>query len=145
MRVGILGRPNDVVVSGAVFTEPNILLDRGAEQNGLLGDHADLLPQPFQIVALEITPVDADPAVEWVIEALDEMETRGLAASRAPDKGHGRARIDPIGDVAQNRYVRSRRVVERHRIELDIANELVWLFAAFRRRVDRWNLNTPTH
>lgn len=50
-----------------------------------------LLPQPFDIVGLDINAVQQHPALQWVVEALDEPHHGGLATATLSDKSNGLA------------------------------------------------------
>ena len=76
MRIGVLGRLNNLLVSCALSAEHNVFFDARAKQDGLLADHADLLPYPFQVVGLDVVAVYQDSSTVRVIEALNELDAR---------------------------------------------------------------------
>src|SRR5205814_4802514 len=97
----------------------NVLADRVAEKDRLLRHDRDLLAERTQRDFADVSPIDAHPTTDRVVEAADEIHERRLAGARRTDERgrlafaeHGRQRFE---------YQRPFAVLEGHRVELDLA------------------------
>ena len=79
--------------------------DGPAEQERLLRDEADRLPEVRPLEVADVDAVDPDRARGRVGEAGDERDQRGLATPRAPDDGRRLAGSRRERDVADDRVL----------------------------------------
>ena len=67
---------------------PDVLLDGSGEENRLLTDDADLIAQPRDVEISDVDTVDLDPAGDGVVEALQQLNGRTLAAAARSHQRH---------------------------------------------------------
>jgi hypothetical protein len=96
-------RAPDVVLVGAGAPEGDVVADRAAEQERLLGDDAHLRAQRARSGVPEVDAVDDDAARRRVVEARDELGERRLARAGRADERDGLARRDDEVDVRSAR------------------------------------------
>ena len=72
----------------------DIVGDRGMEQVLLLGYYAYEVSEIAQSDATDVVLVDGDPALGWVIEPEEQLETGGFSATAFADNGRGGAWFD---------------------------------------------------
>ncbi|MDT4839684.1 hypothetical protein FQZ97_734800 [compost metagenome] len=110
----------DLGLRGAGARIGDVLRQRAVEQHRFLLDDRDLAAQRGLFRLGDVLPVDGDAAVAHVIQALDQLDERGLARSRMPDQPDALARRDAHRElVVQGRAVRA--VAEGHVLEADLA------------------------
>ena len=90
----------------------DILLDGQVEEHRLLAHDAELSAQPVQVELFDVLAVERDRAARRIVEALDELRDRRLAAARAAHKGHALAVLDVESQRLENLGVRPRRIGE---------------------------------
>ena len=82
----------------------DVLLDPHVrEETGLLDDVADLAAQGRGREGLDIGAVDQDPAAGRLVEAVDHLQQRRLAAAGGAEQRHESARLDRQGDIGHGR------------------------------------------
>ena len=91
----------------------------------LLIDNAELFAQPLDVEAGELVVVDENGAVRGIVEALEELHARRLAAAGAADERDRLAGLDLDAERVERVDLRPRRISERHVAELDGAEHLV--------------------
>ena len=136
MGVGVDGGRLYLLVGGVLLAELDVLVDGRAEQNGLLVDDTDVRAQPAQVERLDFLAVDKDRAARRIVEALQQLHTRRLAASAAAHERYGRARLDLETQRVEYGHFGSRRILETNVPELDFADQVVRLVAFARERID---------
>ena len=136
MRIGVLCRLDDLGVGGAIFAEPDILLDCRAEQHRLLIDDRQMSSQPRQLKFLHVRVVDVHRTLDRVVETLQQLHARRLAAAGRADERHRLAGFDLEVDAVEERDIGPRRIVEWHGAKLDVTIELDGPRALVRQRVD---------
>ena len=108
-----LRRPLDLLVRGVEDAERDVLADGGREEEGILGDDADLAPERAARDVADVDAVDEHAALGRVVEARHERGERRLARAGVADqrdrssraRARGRSRAGPAGP----RRSRSRR------------------------------------
>ena len=76
------GGIHDLGIGGVHLAVHDVLLDRAAEQDGLLRHDGDLAVVPLGVELSEVHAVDQHLTAFRVVEALDQREDRRLAAAR---------------------------------------------------------------
>ncbi len=136
-----LGNPQrlpEVLVAGVRGAEPQVLGDRPTEEEGLLRDEPDQLPQVAAAPPTDIRPIDADAAAGHVVQAGDEVHQGGLAGAGGSDDCGGAPGLGRERDVVQHRGRRAR-VSESDVFELDQPGRPFDLLRGLRdRRSGRW-------
>ena len=107
MRIGRLGRGDDLLVARARAPHRDVVAHRSLEQEILLADIADLAAQRRALDRSGALPVDQDFALMDVVEAQDQAHDRRLAAARAADQRGRLAGLGDEADVAQHRLLRA--------------------------------------
>lgn len=139
MRIRHLGRSMHVILAGRLATEQDVLSDGGLKQHGLLADHADVLPQPGEIVLADFRAIDKHSSCLVVVESLQELYAGRFARTRRADDGNCLAVLHVEGEAVEHTHLRSRRVREVNVGELNIANETLAFDARVFITVDaRW-------
>src|SRR5271166_26134 len=119
VRIGRLGRGDDLLLAGARPAHRDIFADRSLEQEILLRDITDLLAQRLQRRGRDVDPVEQDLARVDLIEAEQKAHDGGLAAARAADERHRLASLSHEAHRVQYRLLRP--ITENHVAELDSA------------------------
>lgn len=85
------------------WNSPDIVCDACVEQNGVLRDDADSLPQAGLSDIANILTIDQDPALAFlkVVEAIQETQDRRLARARLAHKSNRGALGDLEGDAIE--------------------------------------------
>src|SRR5687767_15160479 len=94
MSPGGLRGLDDVLEGRGQPAISDILLNRRAQQDGILEHDTDLFPQTSQLYSPDIDAVQEDSALCGVVEAEDQTEQRGLADAAGADDRHGFPRAD---------------------------------------------------
>ena len=94
--------------------------DGVVEQHHVLAHHRQLLTVIVQAVVGDGGAVEQDVAVVAAVEARDQIDQRGLAATRLADEGHGLTGADVQVDVLQRRG-KLRAVGEAQGADIDVA------------------------
>jgi hypothetical protein len=131
------GRPQ-LVVGGVRLAEAEVAGDRAREQEGLLRDQADPIPEVLALDVADVDAVDVERALGDVVEARDQVDERALAAAGAADDRGRPARRDVERDVVQDRVlgagIAELDVPERHRARRRGRGDRLRLVADGRRR-----------
>ena len=99
-------------------------MDRGREQEGVVGDGGRGPTEIAECERADIVAVDAHTARVDVVEARDEPGDRGLAASGGADDGDGLSRFDRGGESAEHGFALTHGVAEMDVVELDAAGRV---------------------
>ena len=67
---------------------PDVFLDSRRKQYRLLADDADLFAQPRDVEISDVNAVDRHAADDWVVEALQKLDGRALAAAARTNQRH---------------------------------------------------------
>ncbi len=110
-------------VGGVGAAVADVLADRAVEQPRVLQNHRELAAQLGAVPVANVHAVDLERARVHVIEALEQLDERGLARARGAHDGHGLAGQGRAGEVVDDRLVR--RVAKAHVVELDKAVALL--------------------
>mmetsp|Transcript_116926 Transcript_116926/g.376136 ORF Transcript_116926/g.376136 Transcript_116926/m.376136 type:complete len:382 (-) Transcript_116926:381-1526(-) len=97
----------------------DVLEDRRREEHRLLTDIPDEATPSSERQHLQVHAVDRHDAGHRIVEALQELDDRGLARAALADEGHLLALVDCQAQALQDLVVRPRRVREPHVLELD--------------------------
>src|SRR5450759_4522749 len=130
-RTSALGGPY-LVVTRRGPPKADVLGDRGAEQERVLRDDADVAAQLGGLPVAHVLTVDEHAAGARVVEARDEVGERGLAAAGMADEGERATGRDVEADSLDHRPVH---VTEVHVVEGDRADGRPAVRAAQRPRV----------
>jgi hypothetical protein len=82
MGIGGPGGLLDLLLRRVWLSVADVIGDRALEEHGLLAHKAQLLAQPLDVERLDVDIVKQDHAALRVVEALDELDDRGLTAAR---------------------------------------------------------------
>ena len=99
--LGALGGALDLRAGGVRAAVGDVVVDGGAEQERVVGDHRDGAAQRGEVDLPHVGAVDAHRAGRDVVEAGEELHERRLAGARPAHEGHGRPRLHDEVDVAQ--------------------------------------------
>ena len=105
MRLGRLGRQDDLLIGGVRLGVADVLAHRAVKELGLLRDDPDLGAQVVAGDLADVGTVQHDaPAVD-VVKAHNEVDERGLTAARVPHNAHHLAGLYLQRDVLQHRLI----------------------------------------
>ena len=121
--VGGPGGALDLLRRRAHLAIGDVRLDRVVEQEGVLGDDRDLVPERGLRVAPNVDAIDEDPALRDVVEARDEVRQGRLAATAHSDERDHLAAPDGQADVLERHLAVL--VAEPDVVELDRLTEIV--------------------
>ena len=85
--VGYFGGRDHLFVSGIQPAETDILHDRVREQESVLQDQAEFMPQVVFADLADIFPIDGDPAGIDLVETRQQVDDGGLAGPGRADQG----------------------------------------------------------
>ena len=102
-----------VLVRGVRSRVGDVVAQRGAEQERVVGHQGDLVAQRLQVHVADVDSVDRDLPLIDVVQAWDEHDQRGLARAGGADHGHRPAGGHVQVDLAEYLGVRAV-VAERH-------------------------------
>lgn len=108
-------------------TMRDIAFDGGCEESRLLRDETDLRTQPLDVQLAEVDAVKTNSALERVVEALDEGNDCRLSGARCTDKSDRLSGGERDGKILDDGNVGTRRVVELHVLQGNLANALLGL------------------
>ncbi len=91
----------------AIHAVGDVFGDGAAEEDGFLGDDADLFAQAFDGELADVDVVDEDLSGGGVEDAWDEGEEGGFAAAVGTDERDGLAELDGEGDAIEGGGVRA--------------------------------------
>mmetsp|Transcript_47370 Transcript_47370/g.88270 ORF Transcript_47370/g.88270 Transcript_47370/m.88270 type:complete len:371 (-) Transcript_47370:394-1506(-) len=114
------GRPLHVFAGGVGGAVEDVLLHRSRKQHRLLPHQADVLAQPAHAELFQRNAVQGDLPLLGVVEALHQLDRRGLAGARRPNQRNGGARLHHKVVPATHRDLRAGGVPEVHVVELDL-------------------------
>ncbi len=117
VRVGRLGRGDDLVAARTRRGVCDVVGDAEREQDRLLQDHGELAAQVRELVRPQVDVVEQDLPLGRIVEAGEQADERGLAGAGGPHYAEPCAPRDITGDVVQDGPVRS--IGERHVAERD--------------------------
>ena len=95
----------ELLVGRPLVTEAQVGGDGPAEQERLLGDEPDALPEHLAIERSDIDAIDEHGALGRVVQARDQVHDGGLAAAGASDDGRGLAGPRLERDGVQHRVL----------------------------------------
>jgi len=72
VTIGCLGGFDNIGLFGSVPAHPDILEYASVEENGLLLDHTDLVPEPLYIQILHVHSLEIYSTGSRIIESLNE-------------------------------------------------------------------------
>ena len=101
------GRALDLLAGGVGTGVGDVVVDRGAEQEGVVVDDGDGAAQAVHLHRAHVGAVDLDRAGADVVEAGQQRHQRRLARSHRTDERHHLAGGDVEVDVAQRRLRRA--------------------------------------
>src|SRR4029079_6510411 len=107
------------VIGRVLVTEAKVAGHGPGEEEGLLRDDPDPLPEVLEGHLAHVEHGALAGAAGRVVEARDEVDQRRLATARAADDGRRLARTGPERDVAPDRLLGTR-VAEFDRVEDDL-------------------------
>jgi len=110
--VGGLGGGHDLLFRRVGLAVKDVLPDTGGEQHRFLRDQPNLLPQPLQLQLSDVHAVEPDGTREGVVEALDELDDRGLPRAALTDEGDRGPRGNREGELGEYGGVRARGIGE---------------------------------
>ena len=120
VRAGLPRRVLDLGLRRAGPAVGDVLGQRAVEQDGLLLHDRDLTAQRGLLRLGDVLSVDQDAAFVDVVQALDQLDERGLARTRMAHQPDALARRDARREMlVQRRVVRA--VAEGHVVEADLA------------------------
>src|SRR5207253_3546768 len=119
VRVRQLRGFDDLLHRGVRHREPDVFRDGRREEQGVLQDDTELVPQIRDLVLPQVDAVQGDRPLGWVEEPDDQARQRGLAGTRRADDTEAHAGGDPERDLAQDQMTRV--IPERHIAERDVA------------------------
>ena len=99
--VGGARRVADLLPGGVEPAVADVLLDRPREEQRLLEDDADLLPQRLELEVAEVDAVDHDAARSRIVEADEQAHQGALAGAGGADDGDPLAGARLEGDVVE--------------------------------------------
>ncbi len=139
VRLGRLGRGDDLLLRRVRPAVGDIGPDRVGEQEAVLHDQADRGAQRVAGHVGDVVPADADRAGLRVVEARQQHGQGGLAGAGRADHGDRLARLDAERKAAQHRL--GRHVAEPDVVEAEAGRvrrefDRVWLVADGGLRVD---------
>jgi len=105
--VGGVGGGHDLLLRRVGLAVKDVLPDAGGEQHRLLAHEADLLAVPFQFESADVHAVEPDGTREGVVEALDELDDRGLPRAALTDEGEGASRGNREGEGVEDSHFRT--------------------------------------
>ena len=79
--IGQTGRPHDLLTGGFGIGESNVFTHSAAEQQGVLGNNADLTTQGIKLNLADVVAIDQDPALARVVETWQELHQGALATA----------------------------------------------------------------
>ena len=95
-RPGGLHGAGDRLGSNAI-AEPDIFLYRPGEEEDVLEDQGDAAAQLLDLKGADVHPVEEDAAPPDLVEALQQLDDRGLARPRGSDDCDRLSRLGPEG------------------------------------------------
>jgi len=75
----------------------DVLLDRGREECGLLGDQADLRAEPLDVKILEVVAIELHNTLSRIVEPFDQAHNGGFARARCANESCGFAGLELDG------------------------------------------------
>ncbi len=122
VRVRRPGRGGYLILRGPGPAVPDVVRHRAREEQRLLGQQGDVVPQGAQGQLAQVDPVEQDPSGIRVAEAQQQPGHGGLAAAAAAGAGH---RQQPARRGGERQPVQhglaAARVAERHGLDVDPA------------------------
>ena len=112
--------PGDIPIESG-STIANVLRNGPAEELRLLGYDPDPLPEPSHVQVPQVPAVEKDPALQRVIEPLQELRYCALAASTLPNQRQGLSWLHDEVETLAHGGVRPRRVAEADSLKLELA------------------------
>ena len=94
--------PAHLLVAGAVAADAHVLEDRAVEEEPLLGDDDDALPQRAEGGVPQVGPAQGDRALGGVVEPGHQLGQGRLPRARRPHQGQALPRRDGEAHVAQD-------------------------------------------
>ena len=119
MDIGCLRRRADLLGRGFGAGVGDVFGDGPVEEEGVLHNGGDVLPQGLDGDVPDVLPVDADGAGLRLVEAGDELGDGGLADAGRADEGDHLTGLRAEGNVLQHRH--ALHVGEADVIEGDLA------------------------
>ena len=119
VRLGELGRGDDLLVGRIGPAIGDVLLDRAMQQRRVLRHDADIGAQRVLRDVGDVGAVDRDDAALAVVEAQQQVDDGRLAGARAADETDLLARTDVQVELVDDAAVLA--VVERDIVEADVA------------------------
>ena len=129
VRVRVLGSAHHLVEAHVSATVANVLNDGRVEEHRLLVHNAQILAQPLDVQRANVTTIDEQSALSRIVEALEELNARRLAASRRADQSDRLTGRDCQAQIVERSYLGSRRIAERDTAKLDVTAHLLRLQA----------------
>ena len=126
----------------------DVRVDRQRKEEGVLRNHGDRLPQPWQRDLIHVDPVDEDLRVPDLVNPRDHRGEGRLPGADGSDDTQGRSGRDHQRHVVEGILATVRSVRERQATELDPAVQLAGVdgFTVIRdRRLDGQDLIDPLH
>jgi len=114
VRVGGTRRRFHLFVTRIRAAEADVLAHAATEENGLLRHQAHLLAEPPHLELPQVHAIEHDHAAGGIVEPLDELDHRALAAARLADQRHRLTGRDLQRDPAEHLVVGARGVREAH-------------------------------
>ena len=87
----------------AGFAKGDVIGNRTREEENILFDDGDLLPQGCQISVADFHTVHFDGAAGCVVDAVDKFDEAGLARAGLPDNGNGLSRLG-LNEISSTRF-----------------------------------------
>ena len=123
---------SQLLVRGVGPAQPDVLLDRAVEQEGVLVHHRDQRADLGKRQGAEIMAAQQDAAAVGIVEAQQQAHDRRLAAARRPDQPQPFARLGAEGEPVMHGAARAG-IGEAHVLEFDGGRQR--LVEAGRRRI----------
>jgi len=136
--VCVSGGVLDFCLAGVALAVANIVGHRAHEQHWLLADQAELIAQPAHVERLDVLAVEHDRASLRVVEALEQLDDRGLTGARRARQRHRLSGGDGEAVAVAHEVIGRRGVGKDDVPHLDVALDALGSRAGLAERVDLW-------
>ena len=107
-------------LQGGVFLSPaQVIQDGAGEEDIFLQNYGHLIPKGLKVIGADVFSSHADASCAHVVQAADQADQAGFAASRPADDADGLSRADVQLDVVQGFFPASVLIGEAHMVEID--------------------------
>lgn len=126
----MLAGGDNFFVSGVGSAHQDVVFDSTREESRFLLNNTDLASPPVELDVLEIDTVDLNGTGEGIVQALNETDEGGLAATRLTREGDVITSLDVEGNISEESFVETSRIREGDVLEGDVALQVVEFLAS---------------